>query len=195
MSGKPQYNEAAVIDAALDAFWRHGYTATSINVLTEATGLSRSSLYQRFQDKDGLFQVVLATYTDRLMRRMHSAEGVTARATLNALLRELLPASPPRPPGCLLSRSCAEFAELPTASREAVLEGMSRQRDVLVNLLREAIAAGELPANADVDALAWHFLGVMQAVVSLPPAGASLDELERMIAVAMLVWPEVSAAT
>ncbi|MEQ4511878.1 TetR/AcrR family transcriptional regulator [Dickeya zeae] len=192
VSGKPQYNEAEVIDAAMDAFWRHGYTATSINVLTEATGLSRSSLYQRFQDKDGLFQIVLATYIERLMRRMHSVEGSTARANIESLLRGLLPTESPRPLGCLLSRSCAELVDLPMASQAVVLAGMNQQRNMLVSWLREALTAGELPANADIEALAWHFLSVMQAVVNFPLVGANPGDLERMIAVAMMVWPETT---
>lgn len=194
MSGKPQYDEGAVIDAAVDAFWRHGYAATSINVLTEATGLSRSSLYQRFQDKDGLFQIALATYTDRVLRRIKSSEGDSARARLEALLRGLLPMGSRRPPGCLLARSCAELVDLPAAGQKAALSGMSQQRDLLEDLLREAIALGELPAGADVAALAWHFLGVMQAILNLPQAGASRGELNRMITVAMLAWPAAGIA-
>lgn len=194
MSGKPQYDEGAVIDAALDAFWRHGYAATSINMLTEATGLSRSSLYQRFQDKDGLFQIALATYTDRVLRRMKSYEGGSARARLEALLRGLLPMGSRRPPGCLLARSCAELVDLPAAGQKAALSGMSQQRDLLEGLLREAIAVGELPADADVAALAWYFLGVMQTILNLPQAGASRGELDRMIAVVMLAWPATGMA-
>lgn len=189
MSGKPQYDEGAVIDAALDAFWRHGYAATSISVLTEATGLSRSSLYQRFQDKDGLFQIALATYTDRVLRRMKSSEGGSARARLEALLRGLLPKGRRRPAGCLLARSCAELVDLPAAGQKAALSGTNQQRDLVEDLVREAIAVGELSADADVAALAWYFLGVMQAIVNLPQAGASRGELDRMIAVAMLAWP------
>jgi len=189
MSGKPQYDEGAVIDAAVDAFWRHGYAATTIHVLTEATGLSRSSLYQRFQDKDGLFQVALATYTDRVLRRMKSHEGGSSRARLEALLRGLLPTGSRRPPGCLLARSCAELVDLPPEGRKAAISGMSQQRHLLEDLLREAIAAGELPRGADVAALAWYFLGVMQAVLDLPQAGATRSEMDRMIAVAMLAWP------
>lgn len=194
MSGKPQYDEGAVIDAALDAFWRHGYAATSINMLTEATGLSRSSLYQRFQDKDGLFQIALATYTDRVLRRMKSSEGGSARARIEALLRGLLPTGSRRPPGCLLARSCSELVDLPAAGRKAALSGMSQQRDLLEDLLREAITVGELPAGADVAALALHFLGVMQAILNLPQAGASRGELDRMIAVVMLAWPAAGIA-
>ncbi len=194
MSGKPQYDEGAVIDAALDAFWRHGYAATSINMLTEATGLSRSSLYQRFKDKDGLFQMALAAYTDRVLRRMKSYEGGSARARLEALLRGLLPMGSRRPPGCLLARSCAELVDLPAAGQEAALSGMSQQRDLLEGLLREAIADGELPTDADVAALAWYFLGVMQTILNLPQAGASRGELDRMIAVVMLAWPAAGVA-
>ncbi|MDR6456127.1 TetR/AcrR family transcriptional regulator [Variovorax paradoxus] len=189
MSGKPQYDEGAVIDAAVDAFWRHGYAATTIHVLTEATGLSRSSLYQRFQDKDGLFQAALATYTDRVLRRMKSHEGGSSRARLEALLRGLLPTGPRRPPGCLLARSCAELVDLPPEGRKAAISGMSQQRHLLEDLLREAIAGAELPRGADVAALAWYFLGVMQAVLDLPQAGATRSEMDRMIAVAMLAWP------
>ena len=189
MSGKPQYDEGAVIDAAVDAFWRHGYAATTIHVLTEATGLSRSSLYQRFQDKDGLFQAALATYTDRVLRRMKSHEGGSSRARLEALLRGLLPTGSRRPPGCLLARSCAELVDLPPEGRKAAISGMSQQRHLLEDLLREAIAGGELPRGADVAALAWYFLGVMQAVLDLPQAGATRSEMEQMIAVAMRAWP------
>ncbi|XAH23638.1 TetR/AcrR family transcriptional regulator [Xylophilus sp. GW821-FHT01B05] len=189
MSGKPQYDEGAVIDAAVDAFWRHGYAATTINVLTEATGLSRSSLYQRFQDKDGLFEVVLATYTERVIRRITSFEGGSARGRLEALLRGLLPVRPRRPPGCLLARSCAELIDLPPAGQKAAIWGMGQQHRLLESLLQEAIAVGELPTGADAAALAWHFLGVMQAILNFPQAGASRSELDRMIAVAMLAWP------
>ena len=107
MSGKPQYDEPAVIAAALEVFWRHGYAATSINELTAATGLSRSSLYQRFQDKDGLFMEALAAYTERLLQRMEDVQAETGRARVEALLREFVPRDGKgrRPAGCLLARS------------------------------------------------------------------------------------------
>ena len=99
MSGKPQFDEAAVIAAAMGVFWRHGYAAASISDLTEATGLSRSSLYQRFRDKDGLFQEALAAYTERVVRRMNAAKADTARGRLEALLRAYLPDGSSRPAG------------------------------------------------------------------------------------------------
>src|ERR1700761_5618286 len=109
MSGKPQYDEECVISAAIGVFWRSGYASAAISDLTEATGLSRSSLYQRFRDKDGLFQAALAAYTERLLRRMNTAAGDTIRGRFDALLRGFLPNGSPRPGGCLIARSCAEM--------------------------------------------------------------------------------------
>jgi TetR/AcrR family transcriptional regulator, copper-responsive repressor len=190
MSGKPQFDEAAVIGAAVRVFWRHGYAATSINELTEATGLSRSSLYQRFGDKDGLFREALATYTARVLRRMNFAQADTARGRMKALLRAFLPdASAPRPDGCLIARSCAEMAELSAKGRAAARNAAECQRNVVVEILRDGAAKAELAPDADVEALAWLYLGVLQAILDFPAVGADANALNRMIDVAMSAWP------
>jgi hypothetical protein len=56
-------------------------------------------------------------------------------------------------------------------------------------ILRDAAASGELAADADIDGLAWHYLGVLQAILNLPQAGAAPAMVQRMIAIAMTAWP------
>jgi len=51
------------------------------------------------------------------------------------------------------------------------------------------VAAGELAEDADIDAMAWYYLGVLQAVLNFPQAGGDPSMLDRMIDVAMSVWP------
>jgi AcrR family transcriptional regulator len=188
MSGKPQFDEVAVIAAAIEVFWRSGYAAAAISDLTEATGLSRSSLYQRFHDKDGLFQEALEAYTQRVLRRMNSAKADTARGRLKALLRAFLP-DRSRPAGCLIGRSCAEISALSKEGKAATLAAAARQREILAGLLRGGVGAGELAEDTDIDAMAWYYLGVLQAVLNFPQAGADPSMLDRMIDVAMSVWP------
>lgn len=190
MSGKPQFDEAAVIDAALIVFWRQGYAAASISDLTEATGLSRSSIYQRFGDKGGLFREALAAYTRRVLARMNGAEAPSARGAVEAILRGFVPEQPMgRPAGCLIARSCVEKGELSAEGQAAALQAAADQRQIFAALLRQAIAAGELSRDADVEALAWYYLGVLQAVLNFPNAGADSSALHHMIDVAMMAWP------
>jgi AcrR family transcriptional regulator len=191
MSGKPQFDEASVIHAAMQVFWRHGYAAASIDQLTTAMGLSRSSLYKRFGDKEGLFQEVLSVYAARVLRRMTAVEGQTRRQQLKALLLDFLPkaTTPPRPPGCLLVRSCAEMADLPEAGRTLALEGLAQQRAIFHAILQEAIKTGELAPTADLSALSWHFLGLLQAIMTLPQAGATVEDLRRLVDLGLSAWP------
>ena len=51
------------------------------------------------------------------------------------------------------------------------------------------MAAGELAEGADIDAMAWYYLGVLHAVLNFPQAGADPKMLDRMIDIAMSVWP------
>jgi TetR/AcrR family transcriptional regulator, copper-responsive repressor len=179
MSGKPQFDEAEVIAAAIGVFWRQGYAAAAISDLTEAVGLSRSSLYQRFNDKDGLFREALAAYTERLLR-------------MEALLRSFLPGKAPRPAGCLIARSLAEIRTLSAEGQAAALAGVAQQHQMIAGILRAGVTAGELAEDSNIDAMAWHYLGVLQAVLNFAQAGADAHMLDRMIDVAMSAWPDTT---
>ncbi|MCA6098399.1 TetR/AcrR family transcriptional regulator [Bradyrhizobium australafricanum] len=196
MSGKPQFDERAVISAAAGVFWRHGYAAASISDLTAATGLSRSSIYQRFGDKEGLFLEALQAHTERSLLRMHAVQANSPRERLMAILRAFLPDPlvPDRPHGCLIARSCNEAAELSAAGHAAAVAAAGRQRGVIIGILRGGISAGELAQDADVDALSWYYFGVLHAVVNFPNVGADRSVLDRMIEVALTAWPECGAS-
>ncbi|MFI6643374.1 TetR/AcrR family transcriptional regulator [Streptomyces sp. NPDC050504] len=58
------FDEERALDAAMRAFWRNGYEATSTQELCEATGLGRSSIYNTFSSKRDLFLRALARYAD-----------------------------------------------------------------------------------------------------------------------------------
>src|ERR1700751_5163231 len=51
MARPRKFDEAAVVQAARDQFWLHGFNGTSLDDLTDVTGLGRGSLYAAFTDK------------------------------------------------------------------------------------------------------------------------------------------------
>lgn len=59
MARQREFVETLAIDAAAAVFRRHGYAATSIEQIVEATGVHRGSLYSAFGSKRGLFLRVL----------------------------------------------------------------------------------------------------------------------------------------
>jgi AcrR family transcriptional regulator len=62
--GRPPKQHAAdtralLLDAALDAFARHGYAGTSVRAIARAAGLSDSGLYAHFRSKQDLYQALM----------------------------------------------------------------------------------------------------------------------------------------
>src|SRR5690606_8821359 len=56
------FEEEQALEAAMRAFWRRGYEATSTQDLCAATGLGRSSVYNAFDSKRELFTRALRRY-------------------------------------------------------------------------------------------------------------------------------------
>ena len=51
MARPREFDEAAVLDAAIDKFWLRGYEATSVRELADEMKIAGASLYNAFGDK------------------------------------------------------------------------------------------------------------------------------------------------
>src|ERR1700738_3386826 len=64
--GRPRaYDPATAVARAAETFWKAGYAGTSLDELSEATGMNRPSLYAAFGDKRDLYIRALTQYWDR----------------------------------------------------------------------------------------------------------------------------------
>ncbi|MEJ0000860.1 MAG: TetR/AcrR family transcriptional regulator [Verrucomicrobiota bacterium] len=85
--GRPrEFDEEKVLAAAARTFWEHGYHETSIEVLCEATGLLRGSLYSAYGDKKGILMAALAHYSEGRVARL--ARSLRKRNLGRNVLRE-----------------------------------------------------------------------------------------------------------
>lgn len=61
--GRPAlFDPDRVVEQLADLFWARGYDGVSLSDVMSATGLSKSSLYNSFGDKDALFKAALSRY-------------------------------------------------------------------------------------------------------------------------------------
>lgn len=62
MARTKQYNEDAVVEKAMNLFWKNGYHATSMQMLEKEMGINKFSIYSSFENKHGLFLESLKSY-------------------------------------------------------------------------------------------------------------------------------------
>jgi AcrR family transcriptional regulator len=184
--GRPRgYDEGAALDAAMTTFWRKGYAATSLDDLTGAMGIRRSSLYAAYDDKETLFRRAIDRYGETRIRPLLAKldEGQTLEDGLRAFGRRLvdLVAGDPATPGCLVTCVLADAAGDDAGMRELLRSRFDALEATFVARLARAVDAGELSAETDVIGLASIFVSVARGVTLRARAGAPPAELERTV--------------
>ncbi len=68
MARTPSFDRDTVVRAARTLFWQTGYEGASVPDIEAATGLNRSSIYNAFGSKRGLFDAAVQSYLDEVIR-------------------------------------------------------------------------------------------------------------------------------
>ncbi len=77
----------AILDAGLELFLKKGYSAVSVDEIIRKSGGSKSSVYEYFGTKEGLFKEIISKVAEEVMKpaKVPSSEGRTPREVLTAL--------------------------------------------------------------------------------------------------------------
>ncbi|MGE5274830.1 MAG: TetR/AcrR family transcriptional regulator [Verrucomicrobiota bacterium] len=188
-----EFDTEAALDAAMLVFWRLGYERATLVELTRAMGINRPSLYAAFGNKEQLFRQALERYASGPEACEHRALALpTAREVAFGLLRGGADRQtrPGKPHGCLAvlgtRTNGADSSPIGQMLIEARLAGEEEVRE----RFERAKVEGDLPADADPAELAEYIRTVMYGMTVKAASGATRDELERVIEVAMQAWPE-----
>ena len=181
--GRPRgYDPEAALAAATAAFWRAGYAATSLDALSEATGMNRPSLYGAFGDKHALYLAALRQYADQACLAMDAALAPTRplreglKRVFDLALKLYFPVDE-TPRGCLLVGTAAAEAVHDEAIRTVLNESLRRFDKAFEQRFRSAVARGELPPDADPAVLSRLASAVLHSLALRARAGDRRSEL------------------
>lgn len=179
-----EFDEDDVIERATRVFWDLGYDGTTVPDLLQATGLSRSSLYEAFGDKRALFLRTIDAYVREAQARRHEsfAAGSSFREGLAAYLRSRLDARRQgRPAGCYLT---SISGSLKTADDElrGIVQAVNRAAEREIRgAFEAALAAGAASRRLDAAGWARLFLVFFWGLNVAARAGRAREEQAQMI--------------
>lgn len=93
MPGRPREFDLKFAQAAiLDEFWHKGFSATSVDDLSKATGMVKPSLYSAFGNKYAMYQMSLQIYSEMIVEKLlpHLEEASHIREALEGLFQDYL---------------------------------------------------------------------------------------------------------
>ncbi|WP_309114564.1 TetR/AcrR family transcriptional regulator [Saccharothrix sp.] len=150
--GRPrEFDDAAVVDAAMEVFWSKGYESTSTEDLCVRTGLGRGSLYNAFGSKHGLYERVLRRYAEvgfGLQAEILDGPG-TVKERLRALMIDVIDTDlgDPAKRGCLAVNAAVDAGGTDAVVADQVLRQFSRFEAAV----REVIARGQRDGEVATD--------------------------------------------
>ncbi|MEU3022466.1 TetR/AcrR family transcriptional regulator [Nocardiopsis alba] len=189
------FDQAEVVRSATRQFWRHGFHSTSAEDLCRATGLGRSSLYNTFGSKDGLFAACLEGYLSTTGARTAEMLGDPSRGPLErieSLLTMMAEEEADRaesgdPKGCLAVNTVAELADDPdrAASVRSVRRDTETRLTLFADVLRTGQATGEVTTASSPEGLAAYLNAAIAGLRISSQGGASPEALREIVRTTM----------
>jgi AcrR family transcriptional regulator len=188
--GRPVGSDSAetrirLLNAARDVINQRGYQAATFQAIAMEAALTRPSVHNYFASREEIFNTLAAEGRAVLAACTAAVQGRnTLKGQLSALLGALYDAE---------QRDRSQLAFLVTARMEGVRNPELNSRSgagmnqLLVEMVRDAIVRGELPADTAVDAIAemlqalmWglgFYAGFIDKAVDMAPIHALLDRV------------------
>jgi AcrR family transcriptional regulator len=183
--GRPRsYDAQQALAQILGSFWKSGYSGTSLDALSDATGMNRPSLYAAFGDKEDLYLKALAHYwsMSRLALREALADDVPLREALLRVYDKALAiyfSGDDRPRGCFaIGTAITEAVENPEI-RSALAKGLQALDKGIEARIRAAATRGELKSGADPATLAMLASATMHSIAIRARSGTPRAELKK----------------
>lgn len=184
--GRPrEFDIDEAVESAIEVFRTRGYHGTSVQDLTDGTGLARGSLYKAFHDKRSLYLAALEQSTAASIQRI--AETLAQPGSARDVIRETLMGYALRASklqgqrGCMITTAAMEMMPA-DAEATAIITRMYRQiQDLFAAAIIRGQATGDIPRRHDERAMARLLLCTIQGLRVLGKTGPSEADMAELV--------------
>ncbi|CCD99094.1 TetR/AcrR family transcriptional regulator [Bradyrhizobium sp. STM 3809] len=186
--GRPRaYEPDVALGKALDLFRTTGFSATSLDDLSAATGMNRPSLYGAFGDKRELYIKSYQRYRDNaraLMGEVFRNDGPVRRQLeqIFASALDIYLSGEEGPRGCFTVMTAGSEAVADPDIRAMVQNALTELDKAFAHCFRRAKEKGELPEGADPAVLAQMASATIHSIAVRARARVPREALEAIVA-------------
>jgi TetR/AcrR family transcriptional regulator, transcriptional repressor for nem operon len=189
---KAERTKQFIIEKTAPIFNAKGYAGTSMNDLTEATGLTKGSIYGNFENKD---DVALAAFdhnysliVEYLRKQMELCPNMVDRLLVYPKTYRRFLDLPILKAGCPILNTSTEADDTHPLLRKKAIAALGFWKKAIEKSITTGIERNEIKPSTDATAFSYLLMaliegGVMQAKVtgSSEVLHVTMDYLERMI--------------
>ncbi len=166
---KAERTKRFIIEKTAPIFNAQGYVGTSLADLTQATGLTKGSIYGNFQNKD---EVALAAFdynfgrvNEYIKNKMLAVENAIDRLMVYPEVYGNFLRIPFLKPGCPILNTSTEADDTHPALREKAIEALSYWKRSIENQVKRGIERKEIKKDTDPTRIAVLIMSLIEGSI------------------------------
>lgn len=188
---KAERTKQFIIERVAHVFNNKGYAATSLQELTETTGLSKGAIYGNFKNKDEVailaFEHNLNFIRERLRGNMQGARSSLDRLlaypkTFREISRQVLQSG-----GCPIVNTAVDSGNVNELLQEAVRGAIGEWKRSIVSLVDNGIDSGEFAKDSDAEKTAQVVICLVEGGYAMAKATGEEGYLQNSLSQVELI--------
>ncbi|SIT33836.1 transcriptional regulator, TetR family [Filimonas lacunae] len=182
---KAERTRQFIIETASPLFNKKGYEGTSMSDITEATGLTKGSIYGNFANKEEIAIAVYDYNTDKILR--HIGQRIAAETKYydkllvytkiyDQVAGKVFPDG-----GCPILNTCVDADDTNPALKQRAARTIQQWKKQITDLVEAGIQAGEFTADIDPAQLALSMIALIEGGVMIYKITHSATSLDKIL--------------
>lgn len=184
MARPKEFDDEVAIDAAIGVFREHGYEGTSAQMLVDAMGIGRQSLYNTFGDKWGIYRAAVRRYSlcESSAHRLALADRPKAVDGIRAMLERVVGEAEQ---GCLGVGSIVEFGQTNPELVELHAAAGSALHTLFIETVERGQLEGDIAHDLNPAEISTFFIASIAGIRVAARGGASRTHLASLVDLAL----------
>lgn len=168
---KAEQTRAFIVEKTAPIFNRKGYVGTSMSDITNATGLTKGSIYGNFENKD---EVALAVFDHNLNKvesiirsEMAKYQGAKDKLMVYVEVYDNFLALPFPEGGCPIMNTATESDDTHPALKRKAASAITSWKNKIMQLIEKGIANKEFKKGADAEGVALTIIAAIEGAIMI----------------------------
>jgi AcrR family transcriptional regulator len=176
---KAERTRQFIVEKTAPIFNTKGYAGTSLTDMTEATGLTKGSIYGNFANKDEValasFDYNLKKVNNIIMAEMDKEKSIRGKLLVYANVYENFLKLPFPTGGCPMLNTAVEADDTHPQLREKVAEAITNWKNRVITLIKQGVENKEFKAPVNAEQFALTMIAMIEGAIMIVKTTGKLN--------------------
>jgi TetR/AcrR family transcriptional repressor of nem operon len=192
---KAERTRQFIIETTAHIFNTKGYAGTSLSDLTEATGLTKGSIYGNFESKE---EVALAAFdynyskvNKTIQDQIEKAETFYDKLMVYAKFYHSFISRASSRGGCAILNTAIEADDTNNLLKDKAAKAVLKWKKSIEDLIKGGIATGEFKADTDYTVIALSIIALIEGGIMISKVTNSQANMDKVLQTVQLMIDQI----